>query len=162
MAEVGEEDARTNLEVYDHHDAEIVNQGEKIEIQEMQYLKLLPGINMRFLSTNTKLAESGGELLAQPDEDFEESKKKRIEILKRFLNRKIMKDPSGNSSQYLDASITIIQGNSSKKLRSKKKNALLPEYLKEDFPDRGIHEARIEARKLNEKKASSPTAMQYS
>ena len=128
----------------------------------MQYLKLLPDINMRFLSTNTKLGESG-ELPqgVQPDEDFEESKKKRIEILKRFLNRKIMQDPSAYSTQYLDASISMIQGSSSKKLRFKKKKAL-PEYLKEDFPDRGIHEARIEARKLNEKKASSPTAMQYS
>ncbi len=95
----------------------------------------------------------------QPDEDFEESKKKRIEILKRFLNRKIMKDPSGYSTQYLDASISMIQGSSSKKLRLKKRKAMLPEYLKEDFPDRGIHEARLEARKLNEKIASSPTAM---
>lgn len=123
----------------------------------MQYLKLLPDINMRFLQTSPKLGESG-ELQGQPDEDYEESKKKRIEILKRFLNRKIMKDPSGYSTQYLDASISMMQGNSSKKLRFKKKKAL-PEYLKEDFPDRGIHEARIEARKLNEKKASSPTAM---
>ena len=69
-----------------------------------------------------------------------------------------MKDPSGYSTQYLDASISMIQGNSSKKLRFKKKKGV-PEYLKEDFPDRGIHEARIEARKLNEKKASSPNAM---
>ena len=92
------------------------------------------------------------------DEDFEESKKKRIEILKRFLNRKIMKDPSGCSTQYLDSSIYMIQGRSSKKLQLKKRKAM-PEYLKEDFPDRGIHEARLEARKLNENKASSPTAM---
>jgi len=29
-------------------------------------------------------------------EDYEENKRKRIEVLKRFLNRKIMLDPTGS------------------------------------------------------------------
>ena len=96
-------------------------------------------------------------------ENFEESKKKRIEVLKRFLNRKIMGDASG-SQQYLDGSLaTIFESTTASKIRfKKKKGGDVPHYLKEDFPDRGIHEARIEARKLNEQKANSPTAMQYS
>jgi hypothetical protein len=71
---------------------DIVNLGDKIEIQEMQYLQLLPDINMRFLQNNNKLTDSQDSL----PEDFEESKKKRIEILKRVLNRKIMADPSAS------------------------------------------------------------------
>ena len=35
-------------------------------------------------------------------------------------------------------------------LRFKKQKKGVPDYLKEDFPDRGIHEARLEARKFNE------------
>jgi len=55
-----------------------------------------------------------------------------------------------------------LEGSSASKIRfKKKKGGEVPQYLKEDFPDRGIHEARIEARKLNEQKANSPTAVQY-
>ena len=46
--------------------------------------------------------------------------------------------------------------------RFKNKNRKLPNYLTEDFPNRGIHEARIEARRLHhEFNGESPTALQY-
>ena len=46
--------------------------------------------------------------------------------------------------------------------RFKKKNRKLPQYFTEDFPNRGIHEARIEARKLHQEfNGESPTALQY-
>jgi hypothetical protein len=46
--------------------------------------------------------------------------------------------------------------------RFKQKNRKLPPYFTEDFPNRGIHEARIEARRLHhEFNGESPTALQY-
>jgi len=47
----------------------------------------------------------------------------------------------------------VESASSPSKIRFKKKKLMsivVPNYLKEDFPDRGIHEARLEARKLNE------------
>ena len=59
MAEGSSKEVTRPILEYLDSESEIVNQGEKIEIQEMQYLKLLPDINMRFLQTSTKLGESG-------------------------------------------------------------------------------------------------------
>ena len=53
------ESKRVTIQEYqDSEDADLVNHGEKIEVQEMQYLQLLPDINMRFLANNNKLTES--------------------------------------------------------------------------------------------------------
>ena len=72
---MAEEDEKSEMAAED-----LVNMG------EMQYLKLLPDIKgMKIQPWKNDLHVSGSE----DPENFEESKRKRIEILKRFLNRKI-------------------------------------------------------------------------
>lgn len=40
-------------------------------------------------------------------------------------------------------------------------NKKVPEYLKEDFPSKSVHKARVHIRKLNEGLSVSPTAKEY-
>jgi hypothetical protein len=150
---------------HDHEDELVLNEddlifeGDKIEVSMGGRKSFLPDINMRFLERQAKINENATLL----NEQSKELMKKRIEILKRYLNRKHLSSNEVTLEQQ--SSLHLLQQMSSNDSFAKRvrkhvfRAGAVPEYLKEDHPSKNLHDARLEARRLNESlKGISPTA----
>ena len=83
-------------------------------------------------------------------------KQQRLNLLKRFINKQVLK--SINSVQQIDEDIVISDSNEDTNAGNskRKKKKFIPKYLKEDFPSKTLHLARREAKKICEIKTSPP------
>jgi hypothetical protein len=105
---------------------------------------------MRFLNRQAQINESIGN--TGDNLGSVKNREKRLEILRHYLNKKMLKNVE--SAHNIESTNTL-----SITRKKKRTTRQVPDYLKADFPTRGIHEARLEARRLNEGLTGSPTAL---
>ena len=99
----------------------------------------------------------------EPSGESKELKKKKMEILKRFMNKKILLTMKDSVQQLKKLPfIKVEEMPQVPKFKVGKVGGRhIPDYLKEDFPDKRVHNARAELRQMNDVMPVSPTALEY-
>jgi hypothetical protein len=92
-------------------------------------------------------------------------KKKKLDMLKKFLNDRKILLTSNESIKQIEKipyiSIEQAPVGAPKFHVSKLNGTRVPDYLKEDFPSKSVHQARVHMQKMNEGMPVSPTAQEF-
>jgi aspartyl/asparaginyl-tRNA synthetase len=132
------------------------------EKEEMQMVRLLPEIHQ---STNHQSIINMAESIrvSEQSPETKELRAKRLEILKRFMNKKIMLTVKDSVQELKKLPyIKVEEMSTQPKFKvGKVGGRRVPEYLKEDFPSKMVHNAREYVREMNDSLPVSPTALEY-
>jgi len=154
---------------------------EEHNVSEIKLLRHLPDISSRFL-TNTSLLdarvlaaamvgdkldidENGQSSALLTLEQSRQLGNQKTELLKRFLTKKAILTKPESVTELRKLPFIVVERDASGPIRfkvNKVTNKRVPDYLKEDFPSKSLHAARIYCRQINDGISVSPTANQYS
>lgn len=151
---------------------------EHTNVSEIKLLQHLPDISSRFL-TNSSLLDARLTAMVDNKLDIDENGQssalltleqsrqlgnQKTELLTRFLSKKAILTKPESVTELRKLPFIVVERDVTGPIFkvNKLNNKRVPEYLKEDFPSKSLHAARIYCRQMNDGISVSPTANQYS